>query len=38
MDMELEIPLLLRPFQGAAVKVIEQEVCSWIEKANAGEI
>jgi hypothetical protein len=37
-DMELEVPLLLRPFQGIALKVIEQEVAGWVEKANAGEI
>jgi hypothetical protein len=37
-DLQLDVPLLLRPFQGTALKVIEQEVSGWIQKANAGEI
>ena len=37
-DMELDVPFLLRPFQGTAMRVIETEIASWVEKAKAGEI
>ncbi len=37
-DIELQVPLLLRPFQGQALKVIENEVRGWVDKARAGEL
>lgn len=37
-EMELEVPLLFRPFQGKALGLIESEVKKWIAKAEAGEI
>ena len=37
-DMELQVPFLLRPFQGKALGVIEKEIGAWITKARAGEI
>jgi hypothetical protein len=37
-DMELEVPLLLRPFQSLAMGVVEEEIRDWIQKAEAGEI
>lgn len=35
-DLELDVPFLLRPFQGQAVSVIENEIKAWLgkEKAN----
>lgn len=36
--LELDVPLLLRPFQKRAVEVIEREVKVWIGKAEAGDI
>ena len=37
-DMELDVPFLLRPFQGMAVSVVDGEIKKWIEKAKAGEV
>ena len=37
-EMDLEVPFLLRPFKSTAVGVIEEEIKSWIAKAKAGEI
>ncbi len=37
-EMELDVPFLLRPFQGKAIGVIEGEIKEWIGKAQAGEI
>jgi hypothetical protein len=37
-EMDLDVPFLLRPFQGTAVGVIEGEIKEWIAKAKAGEI
>lgn len=37
-DMDLEVPLLLRPFRGTALGYIEAEINEWIKKAQAGEI
>src|SRR5262245_31075473 len=36
--MELDVPFLLRPFQGKAISVIEREVKVWIGKAKRGEL
>lgn len=37
-DMDLDVPFLLKPFQGTAIKVIGDEIQGWIEKAKRGEI
>ena len=37
-DMDLDVPFLLRPFKGKALEVIEREIRVWIEKARSGEI
>jgi hypothetical protein len=36
--LDLDVPFLLRPFKGQALKVIEDEIRQWIGKAKAGEI
>jgi hypothetical protein len=33
-DLELEVPFMLKPFQGKAVSVIENEIKKWIGKAD----
>lgn len=37
-ELELDVPFLLRPFKDRAVKVIDTEIREWIAKANAGEL
>ncbi len=37
-DVELSVPLLLRPFKKRAVTVVEREVADWIAKAKQGAI
>lgn len=37
-EMDLDVPFLLRPFKGKAISVIEEEIKKWIAKAKAGEI
>ena len=37
-DLELDVPFLLRPFQNKALEVIEREVRLWVAKAQAGEV
>lgn len=37
-DLEMDVPFLLKPFQGKAVGIIESEIKAWIEKARRGEI
>jgi hypothetical protein len=37
-EMELDVPFLLKPFKGKALGVIEDEIKKWISKAQAGEI
>lgn len=37
-ELELDVPLLLRPFKGRAIQVIDEEIRDWIAKANDGEI
>ena len=37
-DMDLEVPFLLRPFKGKALDLIEKEIKEWIGKAKAGEL
>jgi len=37
-ELELDVPFLLKPFQSKAVDVIETEVKEWIQKAKAGQV
>jgi hypothetical protein len=37
-EMELDVPFLLRPFQKTAIGVIETEIRRWIEKAKADKV
>jgi hypothetical protein len=37
-EMDLDVPFLLRPFKGQALSVIEGEIKEWIEKAKAGPV
>jgi hypothetical protein len=36
--LDLEVPLLFRPFQGVAVKIVDDEVRAWIARAKRGEL
>ena len=36
--MDMEVPLLLRPFKQKAMDVVEAQIREWIEKAKRGEI
>jgi hypothetical protein len=36
--IQLDVPFLLRPFQGQAMTVIESEIQSWIKKAKSGKL
>ena len=37
-DLELDVPFLLKPFKSKAVGVIDKEIREWIGKAEKGEI
>ena len=37
-DMDLDVPFLLRPFKNKALGVIEKEINKWVGKAKAGEL
>jgi len=37
-DVDLEVPFLLRVFQSKAIDVIDREVRRWVERAKAGEL
>jgi hypothetical protein len=37
-EMELDVPFVLRPFKGKALGIIEDEIRKWLHKAQAGEI
>jgi hypothetical protein len=37
-DLDLEVPFLLRPFKSQAVHVIESEIKEWIDKARSGSV
>jgi hypothetical protein len=34
-DLDLDVPFLLRPFQGQAIGVIETEIKAWLAKEKA---
>lgn len=37
-ELELDVPLLFRPFQHKAIEVIEDEVRAWIERAKHSQL
>ena len=37
-DLDMEVPLLLRAFQKKAVKAIDEEVQVWVGRARRGEL
>ena len=37
-DMDLDVPFLLRPFKKQAIGVIEGEIKRWVDRARAGEV
>ena len=37
-DLDMDVPFLLRPFKNQALSVIEAEIREWIEKARAGQV
>lgn len=37
-DLELDVPLVFRPFRSIAIKVIEDEIRAWIAKARSGTL
>jgi Putative polyhydroxyalkanoic acid system protein (PHA_gran_rgn) len=37
-DIDLDVPFLLKPFQGKAVEVLERELGKWVEKAKNGQL
>lgn len=37
-QLELDVPFVLRAFSGRAIKVIEEEIQEWIGKAKRGEL
>ncbi len=37
-EMDLDVPFVLRPFKGQALNVIENEIKDWIAKAKSGAV
>jgi len=37
-DLDMDVPFLLRPFKNQALSVIEGEIREWIDKARAGQV
>lgn len=37
-EMDLDVPFLLKPFKGQALSVIEGEIKEWIQKAKTGAV
>ena len=37
-DLELDVPLMMRPFRNKAMAVIEGEIRAWIQKAKDGRL
>jgi hypothetical protein len=38
LELELDVPLMFRPFRGKALEIIEREARVWLEKAKNGEL
>jgi hypothetical protein len=36
-DLDLDVPFILKPFKGKAIGVIESEIKKWIAKAEKGQ-
>ncbi len=36
--LNLEVPLIFRPFRSAALKLIDEEIRTWIAKARLGQL
>jgi len=37
-EMDLDVPFLLKPFKGTAIQAIDSEIREWIGKAKSGEL
>ncbi len=37
-EMDLDVPFLLRPFKGQAIGIIEGEIKEWVAKAKQGKV
>jgi len=37
-DLDMDVPFLLKPFKNQAISVIEGEIREWIDKARAGQV
>jgi hypothetical protein len=37
-DMDLDVPFLLRPFKDKALGAVDREISRWVGKARSGEI
>lgn len=37
-DLDMDVPFLLRPFKNQAIAVIEAEIREWIDKARANQL
>ena len=37
-DMDLDVPFLLRPFKDRALGAVDREIGAWIDKAKRGEL
>jgi hypothetical protein len=37
-ELELEVPFVLRVFSGRAMKIVEEEIQEWITRAKNGEL
>jgi hypothetical protein len=37
-DIDIDVPFLLRPFKSVAQDAVEREISRWVEKAKRGEI
>ena len=37
-DLDLDVPFLLRPFKDTALGAVEREITKWIDKVKSGEV
>jgi hypothetical protein len=37
-EMDMDVPLLMRPFKSKAMEVVEEKIRAWIERAKNGEL
>ncbi len=38
MEVDMDVPFLLKPFQGRAMGILEEQVHKWVELAKKGEL